>query len=97
VSKDEEPETGWRLTSTPSPHLFTNESSSQSRTLSNYSCPGKFQSIIERGYVVSNQSATETAELADFIMSYIDYFGVPKADDIRVVYNGASCGLNETV
>jgi hypothetical protein len=57
----------------------------------------KFQSIIERGYVVSNQSATETAELADFIMSYIDYFGVPKADDIRVVYNGASCGLNETV
>ncbi len=30
-------------------------------------------------------------------MSYIDYFGVPKADNIRVVYNGASCGLNETV
>jgi hypothetical protein len=48
----------------------------------------KFQSILERGYVVSNQSATEIAELEAFIMSYIDYFGVPKADDIGVVYNG---------
>jgi hypothetical protein len=57
----------------------------------------KFQSILSRGYVVCNQSATETAELEDFIMNYIDYFGVPKADDIRVVYNGAKCGLNETV
>jgi hypothetical protein len=36
-------------------------------------------------------------ELEEFIMSYIDYSGIPKADDIRVVYNGASCGLNETV
>jgi hypothetical protein len=57
----------------------------------------KFQSILERGYVVSNQDATEITELEDFIMSYIDYFGVPKADDIRVVYNGSSCGLNPTV
>jgi hypothetical protein len=57
----------------------------------------KFQSILARGYVVSNQSATEIAELEDFILSYIDYFGVPKADDIRVVYNGSSCGLNPTV
>jgi hypothetical protein len=56
----------------------------------------KFQSILARGYVVSNQSATEITELEDFIMRYIDYFGVPKADDIRVVYNGAKCGLNET-
>jgi hypothetical protein len=30
-------------------------------------------------------------------MSYIDYFVAEKADDIRVVYNGASCGLNDTV
>ena len=52
----------------------------------------KFQSILERGYVVSNQDATEITELEDFIMSYIDYFGVPKADDIRLVYNGSSCG-----
>jgi hypothetical protein len=57
----------------------------------------KFQSILEQGYVVSNQSATEIAELEEFIISYMDYFGVPKADDILVVYNGASCGLNETV
>ena len=57
----------------------------------------KFQSIIKQGYGVSNQSTTETAELANFIMSYIDYFGVTKANNIQVVYNGASCGLNETV
>jgi hypothetical protein len=57
----------------------------------------KFQSILERGFVVSNHSATEIAELEEFIISYIDYFGVPKADSIRVVYNGASCGPNETV
>jgi hypothetical protein len=58
----------------------------------------KFQSILEQGYVVSNQSAIKIAELEEFIISYIDYFGVPKADDIHVVYNnGASCGLNETV
>jgi hypothetical protein len=47
--------------------------------------------------VVSNQDSTELTALEDFIMSYIDYFGVPKADDICVVYNGASCGLNKTV
>jgi hypothetical protein len=57
----------------------------------------KFQSILERGYVVSNQSATEIAELEEFIMRYIDFFGVPKGDDICVIYKGASCGLNETV
>jgi hypothetical protein len=57
----------------------------------------KFQSILEQGYAVSNQSATEIAELEEVIISYIDYFRVPKADDICVVYNGASCGLNETV
>ena len=27
----------------------------------------------------------------------IDYFAVPKADDIRMVQNGSSCGLNESV
>jgi hypothetical protein len=57
----------------------------------------KFQAILARGYVVSNQDATELTELEDFIMSFIDYFGVPKADDVQVVYNGASCGLNDTV
>jgi hypothetical protein len=57
----------------------------------------KFQSILEREFIVSNQSATEIAELKEFIISYIDYFGVPKADDICVVYNGASCRLNKTI
>jgi hypothetical protein len=57
----------------------------------------KFQAILARGYVVSNQDSNELSALEDFIMSYIDYFGVPKVDNIRVVYNGASCGLNETV
>jgi hypothetical protein len=46
---------------------------------------------------VSNQGTTKIAGLEEFIMLYIDYFGVPKADDVRVVYNGASCGPNETV
>jgi hypothetical protein len=51
----------------------------------------KFQSILEQGYVVSNQSAIKIAELEEFIISYIDYFGVPKAVDIHLVYNnGAS-------
>jgi hypothetical protein len=57
----------------------------------------KFQAILARGYVVSNQDSTELTALEDFIMSYIDYFGVPKAAGIRVGCNGASCGLNETV
>jgi hypothetical protein len=57
----------------------------------------KFKAILDRGYVMSNQNSAELSELESFIESYIDYFGVPKADDIRVVYNGASCGLNEKV
>jgi hypothetical protein len=48
-------------------------------------------------WLVSNQDSTQLTALEDFIMSYIDYFGVPKADSIRVVYNRASCGLNQTV
>ncbi len=59
--------------------------------------PPKFQAILARGYVVSNQDATEITELEDFIMSYIDYFRVDEVNDIRVLYNGASCGLNDTV
>jgi hypothetical protein len=57
----------------------------------------KFQSILEQGYVISNQSNTEIAELEEVIISSIDYFGVPKVDNIHLVYNGASCGLNKTV
>ena len=31
------------------------------------------------------------------VKNLIDYFAVPKADDIRMVQNGSSCGLNESV
>ena len=31
------------------------------------------------------------------IFNLIDYFAVPKADDIRLVLNGSSCGLNKAV
>jgi hypothetical protein len=50
----------------------------------------KLQKIIARGYV-------EIGFRHDFLKSYIDYFIVPKADDVRPVYNGTSCGLNEAV
>jgi hypothetical protein len=33
----------------------------------------------------------------EFINSYIDYFIVPKADDVRPVYNGTSWGFNTSV
>jgi hypothetical protein len=44
----------------------------------------KFQKILERGYVVPSKH----------IKSLTDYFDVPKDNDIRLVYNGTSCGLN---
>jgi hypothetical protein len=34
--------------------------------------------------VVSNQDSTKLTTLKGFIMSYIDYFGVPKADNMYV-------------
>jgi hypothetical protein len=46
----------------------------------------KLKSIIERGYVSTGH-----------VCSLADYFDVPKADDIRLVYNGTSCGLNEAL
>jgi hypothetical protein len=30
------------------------------------------------------------------VESFIQFFDVPKADGIRLVYNGRSCGLNKT-
>jgi hypothetical protein len=47
----------------------------------------KFVKILIRGYVT-----IPTEEQA--IKSLIDYFYVPKDNDIRPVYNGASCGIN---
>jgi hypothetical protein len=46
----------------------------------------KFQAILDRGYVRPGA-----------IKSLIDYFDVPRADDIRLVYNGSSCGLNSSL
>jgi hypothetical protein len=46
----------------------------------------KFKLILERGYVQPGP-----------IQSFIDYFDVPKADYIRLVYNGTSCGLNASL
>ena len=48
----------------------------------------KILKVLERGYVVIPGSI-------NFIKSLIDYFEVPKEKDIRLVYNGTSCGLNK--
>jgi hypothetical protein len=50
----------------------------------------KFLKILQRRYVSIPKQFTE-------IKSLIDYFYVPKAKDIRPVYNGASCGINEAL
>ena len=44
----------------------------------------KLLKILDRRYVVTS----------DLIKSFADYFDVEKDDDIRMVYNGTSCGLN---
>jgi hypothetical protein len=43
----------------------------------------KLQTIIDRGYLIHGR-----------MESLIQFFDVPKADDIRLVYNGRSCDLN---
>ena len=50
----------------------------------------KFLKILKRGYVTTPETFNE-------IKSVIDYFYVPNAKDIRPVYNGASCGINEAL
>jgi hypothetical protein len=42
------------------------------------------KAVINRGYLVHGR-----------VESLIQFFEVPKADDIRLVYNGRSCGLNK--
>ena len=51
---------------------------------------GKIMEVLRRGYVVIPSAL-------NYIKSLIDYFEVPKDDDIRLVYNGTSCGLNEVL
>jgi hypothetical protein len=50
----------------------------------------KLKKILDRGYVV-------TPDSIDFIKSLMDFFDVEKDSDIRLVYNGTSCGLNEAL
>jgi hypothetical protein len=44
----------------------------------------KLRTIIDLGYLIPGR-----------VESLIQFFDVPKADDIRLVYNGRSCGLNK--
>jgi len=47
----------------------------------------KISKVVERGYLESG-----------YVSSLINYFAVPKGEgDIRVVYDGTKCGLNESV
>jgi hypothetical protein len=46
----------------------------------------KLDSIITRKYIAPG-----------FVANLTDFFAVPKGDDIRLVYNGTSCGLNESI
>jgi hypothetical protein len=48
----------------------------------------KIIKVLKRGYVV-------LPDVLNYIKSLIDYFEVPNDLDIRLVYNGMSCGLNE--
>jgi hypothetical protein len=50
----------------------------------------KFHQILSRGYVSILEDASE-------INSLINYFYVPKDQDICPVYNGASCGINQAI
>jgi hypothetical protein len=45
----------------------------------------KLKTIIQRGYLAPGA-----------VKSLIQFFDIPKADDIRLVYNGRSCGLNKS-
>jgi hypothetical protein len=45
----------------------------------------KFEKFLRRGYV----------RLKRRVQSLTDYFRVPKGDDIRIVFNGTSCLLNQ--
>jgi hypothetical protein len=50
----------------------------------------KLQKILDRGYVVFPAGS-------GFIKSLMDFFDVEKGSDIRMVYNGTRCGLNEVL
>jgi len=49
----------------------------------------KLLKSLDRGYLIPTSKKS--------VKNLIDFFSVPKADDIRLVLNGSSCGLNEAV
>eukprot|EP00978_Attheya_sp_CCMP212_P041074 scaffold230999_cov61-Attheya_sp.AAC.2 len=51
----------------------------------------KLQKLVDRGYVKYSPEDPHS------VKSLIDYFHVPKADNIRLILNGTSCGLNAAV
>jgi hypothetical protein len=58
----------------------------------------KIKMALDKGYVtmfVDKKLMTPwEGNMNSFVESLMEYFDVPKADDIRLVYNGTSCGLN---
>jgi hypothetical protein len=50
----------------------------------------KLHKIFDRGYVVA-------PDMVNFIRSLMNFFEEAKESDIRLVYNGTSCGLNDTL
>lgn len=46
----------------------------------------KLKTIVDRGYVQQG-----------IVKSWTEFFDVPKGEDIRLVYNGTSCGLNQAL
>jgi hypothetical protein len=50
----------------------------------------KLQKLLHRGYVIA-------PDARDFIQSLMDFFEVEKDSDIRLVYNGTSCGMDEAL
>ena len=61
----------------------------------------KLKTILDKGYVRLEIDQCLLALIDEdpksFVESLTDYFEVPKGSDIRLVYNGTSCGLNVVV
>ena len=48
----------------------------------------KFSNIITKGYVTTALDPTSPKPVSGFVKNLTDYFGIPKPDDIWMVYNG---------
>jgi hypothetical protein len=61
----------------------------------------KIKMALDKGYVtmfIDKELMTPwEGDTNSFVESLMEYFDVPKADDIRLVYNGTGCGLNVRV